>query len=86
MKIGLNTDCVGQLPLNKTLDLAAELGPGADPIPAIEALGEAIYHVHAKDTRLEPFRQVLTSRPETGAIAAFARYMRIDEPIVPVSQ
>jgi sugar phosphate isomerase/epimerase len=26
---------------------------GADPIAAIDALGDAIYHVHAKDTRLE---------------------------------
>ena len=37
---------------------------GADPIVAIEALGEAIFHVHAKDTRLEPTRQALTSRLE----------------------
>ena len=27
---------------------------GADPIAAIDALGDAIYHVHAKDTRIEP--------------------------------
>ena len=27
---------------------------GADPLAAITALGPAIYHVHAKDTRLEP--------------------------------
>jgi len=27
---------------------------GADPIAAIRALGPAIYHVHAKDTRIEP--------------------------------
>jgi sugar phosphate isomerase/epimerase len=26
---------------------------GADPLAAIAALGPAIYHVHAKDTRLE---------------------------------
>ena len=26
---------------------------GADPLAAIEALGPAIYHVHAKDTRIE---------------------------------
>lgn len=38
---------------------------GADPIAAIGALGEAIYHVHAKDTRLEPQAQALTSRLET---------------------
>jgi sugar phosphate isomerase/epimerase len=27
---------------------------GADPLAAITALGSSIYHVHAKDTRLEP--------------------------------
>jgi sugar phosphate isomerase/epimerase len=27
---------------------------GADPLAAIAALGSAIYHAHAKDTRLEP--------------------------------
>ena len=26
---------------------------GADPLAAVSALGTAIYHVHAKDTRLE---------------------------------
>ena len=26
---------------------------GADPVAAVRALGEAIYHVHAKDTRIE---------------------------------
>jgi sugar phosphate isomerase/epimerase len=38
---------------------------GADPIAAIDALGDAIHHVHAKDTRLEPGRLALTSRLET---------------------
>jgi sugar phosphate isomerase/epimerase len=37
---------------------------GADPIAAIEALGDAIYHVHAKDTRIEPI-VALHSRLET---------------------
>jgi sugar phosphate isomerase/epimerase len=37
---------------------------GADPIAAIEALGDAIYHVHAKDTRIEK-TAALTSRLET---------------------
>jgi len=27
---------------------------GADPLAAIKALGPSVYHVHAKDTRLEP--------------------------------
>ncbi len=29
---------------------------GADPLAAIDALGDAVYHVHAKDTRIEPLR------------------------------
>jgi sugar phosphate isomerase/epimerase len=37
---------------------------GADPIAAIGALGDAIYHVHAKDTRIEP-AVALSSRLET---------------------
>lgn len=38
---------------------------GADPIQTARALEGAIYHVHAKDTRLESGRQALTSRLET---------------------
>ena len=37
---------------------------GADPIGAVDALGDAIFHVHAKDTRIEPSRAALTSRLE----------------------
>ena len=37
---------------------------GADPLRALEALGGAVYHVHAKDTRLEE-RAALASRLET---------------------
>jgi sugar phosphate isomerase/epimerase len=38
---------------------------GSDPIQSIRALDGAIYHVHAKDTRLQTDRQALTSRLET---------------------
>ena len=38
---------------------------GADPIEAIGALGGAIFHVHAKDTRIEPRNAALNSRLET---------------------
>jgi sugar phosphate isomerase/epimerase len=41
---------------------------GADPIAAIDALGDAIFHVHAKDTRIEPLVAV-RSRLETAAPA-----------------
>jgi sugar phosphate isomerase/epimerase len=37
---------------------------GADPLAAIPALGSAIYHVHAKDTRLEPETLALEGRIE----------------------
>lgn len=38
---------------------------GADPIAAIEALGPAIFHVHAKDTRIDKRIAGLNSRIET---------------------
>lgn len=38
---------------------------GADPVAAIEALGPAIFHVHAKDTRIDPRNVALNSRLET---------------------
>jgi len=38
---------------------------GADPVAAIEALGPAIFHVHAKDTRIEKRNTALNSRLET---------------------
>ena len=38
---------------------------GADPVAAVEALGPAIFHVHAKDTRIDPHNAALNSRLET---------------------
>ncbi len=38
---------------------------GGDPLAAIRRLGSAIYHVHAKDTRVDPENSALTSRLET---------------------
>jgi sugar phosphate isomerase/epimerase len=38
---------------------------GADPLVAIDALGDAIHHVHAKDTYLNPAALNLTGRLET---------------------
>ena len=46
---------------------------GADPIAAIDALGDAIFHVHAKDTKIEPGRVGLTSRLENLPNADAAR-------------
>lgn len=41
---------------------------GADPYAAIDALGEAIYHVHAKDTLLNKPVQATTSLLENGSL------------------
>jgi sugar phosphate isomerase/epimerase len=38
---------------------------GADPLAAIRALGDAIYHVHAKDTHVEPAVAAIHGRLET---------------------
>ncbi|TIQ90761.1 MAG: sugar phosphate isomerase/epimerase, partial [Mesorhizobium sp.] len=41
---------------------------GADPLVAAEALGEAIYHVHAKDTMQNAPVQAKTSLLENGSL------------------
>ncbi len=41
---------------------------GADPLLAAEALGDAIYHVHAKDTMLNAPVQATTSLLENGSL------------------
>lgn len=41
---------------------------GADPLVAAEALGESLYHVHAKDTLLNAPVQATTSLLETGSL------------------
>jgi sugar phosphate isomerase/epimerase len=38
---------------------------GGDPLAAIRALGSAIYHVHAKDTRVDAYNSAFTTRLET---------------------
>lgn len=46
-------DAVGET-VGGNFDPSHLLWMGADPLTAIAALGPSIYHVHAKDTRLEP--------------------------------
>ncbi len=46
-------DAVGET-VGVNFDPSHLLWMGADPLAAIASLGPAIYHVHAKDTRLEP--------------------------------
>ncbi|PDT42624.1 MULTISPECIES: sugar phosphate isomerase/epimerase family protein [Sinorhizobium] len=72
--------CVYNVP--SLLKLRAAIGPviganldpshlfwmGADPLVATEALGEAVYHVHAKDTMLNAPIQATTSLLENGSL------------------
>ncbi|MDW9828825.1 TIM barrel protein [Sinorhizobium meliloti] len=72
--------CVYNVP--SLLKLRAAVGPivganldpshlfwmGADPLVAAEALGEAVYHVHAKDTMLNAPVQATTSLLENGSL------------------
>jgi sugar phosphate isomerase/epimerase len=46
-------DAVGET-VGVNFDPSHLMWMGADPLAAIAALGSSIYHVHAKDTRLEP--------------------------------
>jgi sugar phosphate isomerase/epimerase len=46
-------DAVGAT-VGANLDPSHLMWMGADPIAAARALGDAIYHVHAKDTRVDP--------------------------------
>jgi sugar phosphate isomerase/epimerase len=74
------SQCVYNVP--SLLKLRAAIGPviganldpshlfwmGADPLVAAEALGEAVYHVHAKDTMLNAPVQARTSLLENGSL------------------
>lgn len=51
------------------LDPSHLMWMGADPIAAVDALGPAIYHVHAKDAFLNAPRAALVSRLENGSLA-----------------
>jgi sugar phosphate isomerase/epimerase len=46
-------EVVGPL-IGANYDPSHPLWMGADPLASVRALGAAIYHVHAKDTRIEP--------------------------------
>jgi sugar phosphate isomerase/epimerase len=50
------------------LDPSHLMWMGADPIAAIDALGDAILHVHAKDTFLNTPKQATTSLLENGSL------------------
>ena len=46
-------DAVGKM-IGANFDPSHLMWMGADPLAAIRALGDVIYHVHAKDTRIDP--------------------------------
>jgi sugar phosphate isomerase/epimerase len=50
------------------LDPSHLMWMGADPIAAIDALGEAVYHVHAKDTFINGPKCATTSLLENGSL------------------
>ena len=50
------------------LDPSHLMWMGADPLVAIDALGDAIHHVHAKDTYLNKPKQATTSLLENGSL------------------
>ena len=50
------------------LDPSHLMWMGADPLAAVDALGSAIYHVHAKDTLINVPQCAVTSRLENGAL------------------
>ena len=59
-------DAVGPL-VGANLDPSHLFWMGADPLAAADALGEAVFHVHAKDTMLNAPVQATTSLLENGA-------------------
>jgi sugar phosphate isomerase/epimerase len=60
-------DAVGPV-IGANLDPSHLFWMGADPLVAAEALGNAIYHVHAKDTMLNAPVQATTSLLENGSL------------------
>ena len=57
-------DAVGPV-IGANFDPSHLMWMGADPLAAIPALGEAIHHVHAKDTRIDPVRAGIDSVLDT---------------------
>lgn len=60
-------EAVGPM-VGANLDPSHLMWMGADPLAAVDALGDAIHHVHAKDTALNAPRQATTSLLENGGL------------------
>ena len=58
---------IGQI-VGANLDPSHLMWMGADPLAAVDALGEAIFHVHAKDTFINEPVCATTSRLENGSL------------------
>ncbi len=54
------------------LDPSHLIWMGADPLAAVDALGEAVFHVHAKDTYLNPAKRATTGLLENGPLSEVA--------------
>ena len=60
-------DAIGPV-IGANLDPSHLFWMGADPLVAAEALGKAVYHVHAKDTMLNARVQAITGLLENGSL------------------
>jgi sugar phosphate isomerase/epimerase len=73
-------NAVGDL-VGANYDPSHPMWMGADPLAAVRALGDAIYYVHAKDTRVEPIPAaidgILETRPVSDVGARSWNYVTI---------
>lgn len=73
-------DVIGPI-VGANYDPSHPLWMGADPLASVRALGAAIYHVHAKDTRIEPIPAgidgVLDTRPSADAAQRSWNYVTL---------
>ena len=73
-------DVIGPL-VGANYDPSHPLWMGADPLASVRALGSAIYHVHAKDTRIEPIPAgidgLLDTRPSADAAQRSWNYVTL---------
>jgi sugar phosphate isomerase/epimerase len=78
--LNLLRNAVGDV-VGANYDPSHPLWMGADPLAAIRALGDAIYYVHAKDTRVEPvvagIEGVLETRPASEVAARSWNYVTL---------
>jgi sugar phosphate isomerase/epimerase len=73
-------NAVGEI-VGANYDPSHPMWMGADPLAAVRALGDAIYYVHAKDTRIEPIPAgidgVLDTHPSSEVAARSWNYVTL---------